>query len=105
MSIHNEQELTVTREKLRLLEERVAALAKETESDAHVRELTLRSLKGLMNQFREEIALYHWCCGAIGCLIRITSEVIGISAIITNQELPLFTVAGLRERKSMMNMA
>lgn len=58
MSINNEQELAVTREKLRLLEERVAALAQESADDAHVRELTLRSLKSLMNQFHEEIARY-----------------------------------------------
>ena len=58
MSIQNDQELGVTREKLRLLEERVAALAHETDGDAHVRELTLRSLKSLMKQFREEIARY-----------------------------------------------
>jgi hypothetical protein len=56
MIIRNEQELAVTREKLRLLEERVGALAEETDGDAHVRELTLRSLKSMMNQFREEIA-------------------------------------------------
>jgi hypothetical protein len=35
MSIHNDQELGVTREKLRLLEERVAALTRETDGDAH----------------------------------------------------------------------
>ncbi len=58
MSIRNEQELGVTREKLRSLEERVAALAHETDGDAHVRELTHRSLKTLMNQFREEIVRY-----------------------------------------------
>jgi hypothetical protein len=56
MSIQNEQELGVTREKLRLLEERVAALARETEGDTHVRELTLRSLKSMINQLREETA-------------------------------------------------
>ena len=58
MSIHNDKELAVTREKLRLLEERVAALAHETDGDAHVPELTLRSLKSMMNQFHEEIARY-----------------------------------------------
>jgi hypothetical protein len=58
MSIQNEQELSVTREKLRLLEERVVALAPETEGDTHVRELTLRSLKSMINQLREEIARY-----------------------------------------------
>ena len=58
MRIQNDQELGVTREKLRLLEERVAALAHEAGGDAHVRELTMRSLKSMMNQFREEIARY-----------------------------------------------
>ncbi len=56
MNNHNEQELAVTREKLRLLEDRVAALTRETDGDAHVRELTLRSLKSMINQLREEIA-------------------------------------------------
>jgi hypothetical protein len=64
MSIQNEKELGVTREKLRLLEERVAALAHETSGDAHVRELTLRSLKSMMNQFREEMARYNARTGA-----------------------------------------
>ena len=58
MSIYNEQELSVTREKLRLLEERIASLALETDGDSHVRELTLRSLKSMSDQFREEIARY-----------------------------------------------
>jgi hypothetical protein len=58
MSIQNDQELAVTRDKLRLLEVRVAVLDKETGGDAHVRELTLRSLKSTMKQFREEIARY-----------------------------------------------
>jgi hypothetical protein len=58
MSIHNDQELAVSRDKLRLLEERVAVLTHETDGDANVRELTLRSLKSMMNQFREEIARY-----------------------------------------------
>ena len=58
MSIQNNEELAVTREKLRLLEERVAVLSRETGGDAHVRELSLRSLKGMANQMREEIARY-----------------------------------------------
>jgi hypothetical protein len=58
VTIQNDQELSVTRDKLRLLEERVAALARETEGDTHVRELTLRSLKSMINQLREESARY-----------------------------------------------
>ncbi len=58
MSIRNEQELGVTRGKLHLLEERVAALKRQTGGDAHVRELTLRSLKSMMNQLLEEITRF-----------------------------------------------
>jgi hypothetical protein len=64
MSIRNEKELASTREKLRLLEERVAALNCQTEGDAHVRELTLRSLKSMINQFIEEIVRYTTRAGA-----------------------------------------
>jgi polysaccharide deacetylase 2 family uncharacterized protein YibQ len=58
MSIENDHELAVTRKKLRQLEERVATLKGQPTTDAHVRELTLRSLKSLVNQLREEIARY-----------------------------------------------
>jgi hypothetical protein len=64
MSIRNEQELAVTREKLRLLEERVAVLKRETDGDAHVRELTLRSVKSMVNQLIEEITRYTAGTGA-----------------------------------------
>ncbi len=58
MSIRNEKELAVTREKLRLLEERFAVLKGQAAEDAHVRVLTLRSLKSMINQLREEIVRY-----------------------------------------------
>ncbi len=58
MSIRNEKELAVSREKLRLLEERVAALKGRTDGDAHVRELSVRSLKSMVNQLHEEIARF-----------------------------------------------
>jgi len=58
MSIENDMQLGVTREKLRELEERIAAIARRPEGDSHVRELTLRSLKSMVNQFHEEIARY-----------------------------------------------
>jgi hypothetical protein len=57
MSIQSDHELAVTHKKLRQLEERVATL-KGQPADAHIRELTLRSLKSLVNQLREEIARY-----------------------------------------------
>ena len=64
MSIRNEKELAVTREKLRLLEERVATLKGQTAGDTHVRELTLRSLKSMINQLREEIIRFTAGVGA-----------------------------------------
>jgi len=69
MSIQNDQELSVTREKLRLLEERVAALTRETEGDTHVRELTLRSLKSMINQLREEAARYTATTAVRGAML------------------------------------
>jgi hypothetical protein len=64
MSIQSDHELAVTRKKLLLLEERLAALKSKAAADAHVRELTLRSLKSLVNQLREEIARYTAGAGA-----------------------------------------
>ena len=67
MGIRNEQELAVTREKLRLLEARVATLRGQEAPDAHVRELTLRSLMSLVNQLREEIVRYTAKTGPSSC--------------------------------------
>jgi len=64
MSIQNDLELAVTRKKLRLLEERVAALRRQEAPNAHMRELTLRSLMSLVNQLREEIVRYTAGTGA-----------------------------------------
>jgi hypothetical protein len=64
MPIRNDQELAVTRTKLRLLEERVAALKSRTDGDARVREPSLRSLKSMANQLHEEIARFTLGVGA-----------------------------------------
>lgn len=64
MSIQNDHQLEVTRIKLRQLEERVAMLRNQEAGDAHVHELTLRSLMSLVNQLREEIARYTARAGA-----------------------------------------
>lgn len=45
-----------TRRKLQLLEERYEAEKREHGGNAHVRELSLRSLKRLINQLNEELA-------------------------------------------------
>ncbi len=59
MSLRNDLELANTRAKLARLEKRYEELRKDASEDAHVRELTMRSLKGTINQFREEIARYE----------------------------------------------
>jgi hypothetical protein len=64
MSIQNDLQLAVTRKKLRLLEERVTKLRSQEAPDAHMRELTLRSLMSLVNQLREEIVRYTARTGA-----------------------------------------
>jgi len=49
----------VTRQKLRLLEQTYEEVRRDDAGSAHSRELTLRSLKGLINQLKEEIARYE----------------------------------------------
>jgi hypothetical protein len=59
MSIMSEVELANTRAKLQRLEARYEALCRDTDEDPHVRELSMRSLKGTINQFKEEIVRYE----------------------------------------------
>ena len=59
MSLKNDIELANTRTKLARLEARYEELRNDTSEDDHVRELTMRSLKGTINQFKEEIARYE----------------------------------------------
>jgi hypothetical protein len=61
MSIQNRRQLETTRKKLLMLEERCQTLEVEPESRTPIpaRELTLRSLKKLINQMKEEIARFE----------------------------------------------
>jgi len=59
MSLRSHRELEATRKKLRLLEERYEADKLEQTGDEHVRELSMRSLKRLINQLKEEIARFE----------------------------------------------
>ena len=59
MSIESRRELEVTRDKLRLLEERLADLLKEPEENARAREWSVRSLKQTINQMKEEMARFE----------------------------------------------
>ena len=59
MELKDEREVEVTREKLRSLETRYQAASQDPGDDAHTQELTLRSLKRLINQMKEEIARFE----------------------------------------------
>jgi hypothetical protein len=59
MSIENRRQLENTRAKLQELEQLYARKRQEPAADAHVQELTLRSLMRRINRFKEEIARYE----------------------------------------------
>ena len=59
MRLQSQRELENTQEKLRLIEEHYERKRKEPADDEHVRELTLRSLKKMINQLKEEIARFE----------------------------------------------
>jgi hypothetical protein len=59
MNLRSERELKNTQLKLARLEARYEALHLQTEGDDLLRELTMESLKRLINQFKEEIARYE----------------------------------------------
>ncbi len=59
MSIESRRELELTRSKLNLLEERLAALLQEPEENRRAREWSVRSLKQTINQLKEEIARFE----------------------------------------------
>ena len=59
MNLKNDIELANTRAKLARLEASYEALRDDLTEDEHIRELTMRSLKRYINQFKEEIARYE----------------------------------------------
>lgn len=59
MNLQNIRELEVTREKLRLLEQRYEACKWQVGGNDNISELSQRSLKRLMNQLKEEIARFE----------------------------------------------
>jgi hypothetical protein len=59
MELKDEREVEVTREKLRSLEARYQVVSQDPGDDGHVQELTLRSLKRMINQMKEEIARFE----------------------------------------------
>jgi len=61
MNLKDEREVEITREKLRSLEARYQAVGQDPGENAHIQELTLRSLKRVINQMKEEIARFEAC--------------------------------------------
>ncbi|MDZ4685865.1 MAG: hypothetical protein SH850_12420 [Planctomycetaceae bacterium] len=59
MNIENRRQLENTRTKLAELENLYEKKRQESPADAHVQELTLRSLKKRINQFQEQISRFE----------------------------------------------
>jgi hypothetical protein len=59
MELKDEREVEVTREKLRSLEARYQAIKQDPGDDPHIQELTLQSLKRMINQMKEEIVRFE----------------------------------------------
>jgi len=59
MSIENRRQFENTRTKLQELEQLYTKTEQTSWGDKHVRELTLRSLKKRINQFKEELSRFE----------------------------------------------
>lgn len=59
MTLNSELEVANTRRKLARLEARYEAVRSDPDRDERLRQLTMTSLKRLINQFTEEIARYE----------------------------------------------
>jgi len=59
MILQDRRELDATRRKLRLLEQHYQETAARPCENEHVRDLTLQSLKRMINQMKEEIAVFE----------------------------------------------
>ena len=59
MSIESRRELELTRSKLKLLEDRLAALLQEPDENRRAQEWSVRSLTQTINQLKEEMARFE----------------------------------------------
>ena len=59
MDLKNAHQVAATREKIRRLETRYESLCRQPAENAHVRELTLRSLNHMINQMQEEVVRFE----------------------------------------------
>jgi len=65
MNIENRRELEATRQKLAWLEREHESASLQPSANPRVHELTLRSLKAMINQMKEEIARYESAVGSV----------------------------------------
>jgi hypothetical protein len=59
MTIESRRELDLTRSKLRLLEDRLAAILKNMEPKNRAQEWSVRSLRQTVNQLKEEVVRFE----------------------------------------------
>jgi len=59
MSLESKRQLENTRDKLKMVEDRLRDLDRESVANVRTRELTRRSLKKLVNQLKEEIVRFE----------------------------------------------
>jgi hypothetical protein len=59
MNLQCSRELEVSRKKLRVLEERYETIRAKPASNQYARQLTLRSLRSMINQLKEDIARFE----------------------------------------------
>ncbi len=59
MTLSDDRKLEITREKLALLERTFDEVKEGSMGTAHTRDLTLRSLRGLINRLKEEIVRHQ----------------------------------------------
>ena len=59
MTLYSQREVENTRHKLRLLEQHYQETLERPCENEHVQELTLHSLKRIINQMKEEIAVFE----------------------------------------------
>ena len=64
MRLETKREVESTRKKLAWLECEYESAKLQPESNPHVQELTLRSLKAMINQMKEEIARFESAVGS-----------------------------------------
>ena len=59
MDLTSQADVEATQEKIRVLQDRYVSLRSQPTDEAHLRELTLRSLKRVMNEMQEDVVRFQ----------------------------------------------